>query len=445
MKNTKTKPANHSKQQIFKARKKTISGVPANSSAAGQPTKGFSLQRTFTALKYPNYRLWFWGQMASLVGTWMQTTAQGFLIFELTKSPVMLGIVGFAGGIPFWVFNFLSGVITDRMPRRKILLITQSAMMILAFTLGILIFTGVVQPWHIILLAFGTGIANAFESPARMAFLPELVDDREDYANAIALNSTFVNLAVVVGPAVAGLVYAWKGAGWCFTINGISFIAVIVALLLMKLKPFIPHSSSSSMLVQLKEGISYVVKHPLIRVLMLIVVSTSVVGHAYITLLPAWVVTILSGDSALNGLMQSARGLGALVAALMIATLGRIKFKGKLLTIGSFVFPLMVLVWAAVRSIPVSLFFIALSGWGFMLMLNMAQTLIQVNVPDHLRGRVMGIYSFAFFGMMPVGALLGGALAQWTNEPLTVMIGASVSLIFALCVFLFLPRVRAME
>jgi MFS family permease len=445
MKNFKAETANHSKRLNPKVTRKTIKAVPANASAAREPAKGFSLQRTFTALKYPNYRLWFWGQMASLVGTWMQTTAQGFLIFELTRSPVMLGIVGFASGIPFWVFNFLGGVITDRVPRRKMLLITQTAMMLLAFTLGLLIFTGAVQPWHIILLAFGTGIANAFEAPARMAFMPELVDEREDYANAIALNSTFVNLAVVIGPAVAGLVYAWVGPGWCFTINGISFIAVIVALLLMKLKPFIPHPSSGSMLVQLKEGISYVIKNPLIRALMLMVVSTSTVGHAYMTLLPAWVVTILSGDSALNGLMQSARGLGALVAALMIASLGRIKFKGKLLTIGSFVFPLMVLIWAAVRSIPVSLFFIALSGWGFMLMLNMANTLIQVSVPDHLRGRVMGIYTFAFFGMMPVGALLGGALAQWTNEPLAVTIGASISLIFALFVFLFFPRVRAME
>jgi MFS family permease len=428
MKNLKTKPG-------------FISGSPA----ANQPAKRFSLQQTFTALKYPNYRLWFWGQMASLAGTWMQTTAQGFLIFQLTKSPIMLGIVGFASGIPFWLFNFMGGVITDRMSRRNILLITQTVMMLLAFILGILVFTGYVQPWHIILLAFGTGIANAFEAPARMAFMAELVDEREDYANAIALNSTFVNLAVVVGPAIAGLVYAWAGPGWCFTINGISFIAVIIALWLMKLKPFVPHPTTDSVLVQLKEGISYVAKHPLIRVLMLMVVFTSIVGHAYITLLPAWTVTILNGDSALNGLMQSARGLGALVAALMIASLGRIKFKGKLITIGSFIFPLMVVIWSTVRSIPTSLFFIALSGWGFMLILNIAQTLVQMNVADHLRGRVMGIYTFAFFGMMPVGALLGGALAQWTSEPFTVMISGTVSLIFAAIVLIFFPRVRAME
>ncbi len=444
MKNQKSKPEFTIKQKESASRKNP-ENANAGSPATGRPAKGFSFQRTFTALKYPNYRLWFWGQMASLAGTWMQTTAQGFLIFQLTKSPIMLGIVGFASGIPFWLFNFMGGVITDRMSRRNILLITQTAMMLLAFILGFLVFTGFVQPWHIILMAFGTGIANAFEAPARMAFMAELVDEREDYANAIALNSTFVNLAVVVGPAIAGLVYAWAGPGWCFTINGISFIAVIIALWLMKLKPFIPHPTTDSVLAQLKEGISYVAKHPLIRILMLMVVFTSIVGHAYITLLPAWVVTILNGDSALNGLMQSARGLGALVAALMIASLGRIKFKGKLLTIGSFVFPLMVVIWSTVRSIPTSLFFIALSGWGFMLILNIAQTLVQMNVEDHLRGRVMGIYTFAFFGMMPVGALLGGALAELTSEPFTVLISGTVSLIFAVIVFFFFPRIRAME
>jgi MFS family permease len=428
------------------ARRKTESeNVVSAAGSFRQSARGFSLGRTFSALQYPNYRLWFWGQMASLVGTWMQTTAQGFLIYELTKSPVMLGLVGFAGGIPFWFFNFLSGVITDRVPRRNILLITQSVMMLLAFILAWLVFTGQVQPWQILLMAFGNGIANAFDAPARMAFMPELVDDREDYANAIALNSTFVNLAVVIGPAVAGLLYAWKGPGWCFTINGISFIAVIIALWLMKLRPFIAHPTNDSIFKQLKEGFSYVIHHPVIRMLLLMVIFTSLVGNAYIILLPAWVVSILGGDSALNGLMQSARGVGALLAALMIATLGRINFKGKLLTIGSFFFPLMVLLWAAVRVIPLSLLFIALSGWGFMLTLNMAQTLIQMSVSDHLRGRVMGIYSFAFFGIMPLGALLGGMVAEWTSEPAAVAILGMVSMLFAGLVFLRFPAIRAME
>lgn len=404
-----------------------------------------SIQRTFSALKYRNYRLWFWGQMASLVGTWMQTTAQGFLIFELTKSPAMLGLVGFAAGIPFWGFSFISGVITDRFSRRNILLFTNAVMMMLAFILAFLVFTGTVQPWHIVLLAFGTGIANAFDSPARLAFVPELVDDREDYPNAIALNSTFVNLAFVVGPAAAGLVYAWKGPGWCFVINGISFIAIIIALLMMRIRPLLYTHSNDSMLNQLKEGIQYTLHHPDIRIIMLLVIFISVVGNGYTTLLPAWVVTILGGDSALNGWMQSARGFGAFAAALMIASLGRIQFKGKLLTLGSFIFPVMLFIWALARAVPLSLIFVALSGWGYLIILNMAQTLVQVNVSDHLRGRVMGIYTFAFFGMMPIGAILGGGVAEWIGEPLTVMIGAVVCLIMAILIFLKIPSIRNLK
>lgn len=406
---------------------------------------GISFRQTFSALKYANYRLWFWGQMASLIGTWMQSTAQGFLIFELTKSPVMLGLVGFAGGIPFWFFNFISGVITDRVPRRSILLITQTVMMLLAFLLALLVFTGYVQAWHVLLLALGTGIANAFEAPARLAFMPELVDEREDYANAIALNSTFVNLAMVIGPAVAGLIYSWKGPAWCFTINGVSFLAVIIALLMMKLKPFKVQLKKEPVFIQLKEGFRYVIRHPVIRILMLMVISTGIVGHAYITLLPAWAVNILGGDSAVNGYLQSARGLGAFLASMMIAALGRIKFKGNLLTIGSFSFPVMVLLWAAMRSIPLSLFVITLCGWGFLITLNMTQTLIQVSVSDQLRGRVMGIYTFAFFGMMPLGALLSGSLAEWINEPAAVSILGLAGLIFAFWVYFKFPDIRAME
>jgi len=405
----------------------------------------FSWNQTFTALKYPNFRLWFWGQMFSLMGTWMQTTAQGYLIFELTKSPVLLGVVGFAAGVPFWLFNFIGGGLTDRVPRRTILVITQSSMMLLAFLLGGLVFSGLVQPWHVVVLAFCNGIANSFDAPARMAFLPEMVENREDYSNAIALNSTFVNLAAVIGPAAAGLIYAWVGPAWCFVINGLSFIAVIIALLLMKLKPFAARHQNTSMLKHLKEGFRYVVHHPAIRILIIMVMFTSVFGHSYITLLPAWAVNILGGDSRLNGLMQSFRGAGALVAALMVASMGRIKFKGRLLTLGSLVFPLVVIAWAFIRAIPFSLLVLAISGWGFMLLLNMANTLVQVNVPDELRGRVMGIYTFAFFGMMPIGSLLGGTLAQWLGEPTSVVIGGTVSLLMAIWVYFSFRHIRAME
>ena len=194
-----------------------------------------SVRRTFIALKYPNYRLWFGGQLISLVGTWMQATAQGYLVYTLTGSAKWLGLVGFAAGVPSWLFTLYGGVIADRIPRRTLLLITQTVMMILAFILTGLVYWNIVQPWQIVLLAFLLGIANAFDAPARQSFVVELVD-RPDLTNAIAINSTMFNLATVVGPAVAGLTYAAFGAAMCFAINGLSFLGVIIALLLMKLK-----------------------------------------------------------------------------------------------------------------------------------------------------------------------------------------------------------------
>ena len=198
-----------------------------------EPTeRGF--KQTFRALVYPNYRLWFIGQVISLFGTWMQSTAQGFLVYELTHSPAYLGYVAFAAGVPTWLFTLLGGVVSDRIARRTLLIITQNCMMVLAFILAGLTFLGLVQPWHIIVLAFLLGVANAFDSPARLALAPELVD-RKDLTNAIALNATMFNIATIVGPATAGLVYAAFGPGWCFFLNGLSFVAVIIALLLMKL------------------------------------------------------------------------------------------------------------------------------------------------------------------------------------------------------------------
>ncbi|MBE2228128.1 MAG: MFS transporter, partial [Ignavibacteria bacterium] len=196
---------------------------------------GFSFRRTFTALKYPNYRLWFWGQMVSMLGTWMQITAQGFLIYDITRSPAYLGYVGFASGIPTWVFMLYGGVIADRFSKRKVLVITQTIMMLLAAILAILTFLKLVQPWHIILLAFLLGTANAFDAPSRISFVNELVD-KPDLTNAIALNATMFNTATAIGPAVAGLAYAFAGPAWCFTINAVSFVGVIAALNKMKLK-----------------------------------------------------------------------------------------------------------------------------------------------------------------------------------------------------------------
>src|SRR5581483_2069746 len=393
------------------------------------------------ALGYYNYRLWFAGQLVSLVGTWMETTAQGFLIYQLTNSPAYLGIVGFASGVPSLLFMLFGGVVADRIPRRTLLVITQTTLMCFSFIVAALTFTGLVQPWHIVILALGVGTANAFDAPARQSFVLEMVE-REHLGNAIALNSTMFQMATVVGPAVAGVTYAVVGPAWCFTLNGLSFIAVIVALLLMKIKPQPVKMRVNSAVEQLKEGLGYVYHHELIRTLILIAVVVSLFGLSFVTLLPAWAVGILGGDAATNGLLQSARGLGALAAAVMIVSLGNFRAKGKLLTIGSFVFPLALIVFAFVRSIPLSLAVLVVVGWGFMVLFNMLNTLLQGIISDELRGRVMSIYTLSFFGGMPIGSLWAGAVAEHFGEPFTVILGAVISLVFAVLIFWRIPKMR---
>ncbi|UCH59104.1 MAG: MFS transporter, partial [Anaerolineales bacterium] len=326
----------------------TPSNSIENPSAGGAYHPRISARGTFASLSYPNYRLWFFGQMISLFGTWMQSTAQGYLVFELTRSPAYLGYVGFAAGLPSWLFMLYAGVIADRMPRRKLLIITQSSMMVLAFILAGLTFSGRVQPWHIVLLALCLGVANAFDAPGRQAFVTEMVD-RKDLTNAIALNSTMFNSATAVGPAVAGLTYAAVGPAWCFTINGITFLAVISALALMKLKPLQPAVRLKSALGDIRLGFTYVATHRVVRTVILNLLVVSLFGISFVTLMPAWAVEILGGDATTNGYLQSARGLGALIGALMLAATSAFLPRGKLLNLGSFVFPALLLVFSTLH------------------------------------------------------------------------------------------------
>ncbi len=401
--------------------------------------------QTFAALRHPNYRLWFTGQLVSLVGTWMQATAQGFLIYELTHSPVYLGYVGFAAGGPSLLFSLYGGVLADRMPRRTLLLITQTAMMIVGFIQAGLTFLNVVQPWHIIVLAFLNGVATAFDAPARQSFVLELVT-REDLSNAIALNSTMLNLAFVAGPAAAGLAYATIGAAGCFALNGLSFIAVIVALLKMKLcLDCLPNRVVTSALSQAKEGVYYVAHHPVILTVVGWVGVMSLFGQSLNTLMPDWAVAILGGDATTNGFLQSARGVGALIAALMAASLVQSGRRGQLLTLGGFVFPTVLLIFAALRWLPLSLAALIGTAWGNVLFMNMANMIVQGHTPDELRGRVMSIYVFVMFGATPIGSLLTGALAQLLGAPLTLALCAMVILGASGLVWLKAPQLRTAE
>jgi MFS family permease len=401
-------------------------------------------QRRFPALMYPNFRLWFIAQVIASFGMWMQITAQGYLVYELTRSPVYLGYVSFVSGIPTWLFTLYGGVVADRIPRRTLMLITQSCMMVLALVLAALTLLGLIQPWHILVLAFLLGIANAFDAPARQSFILEFVE-RRDLANAVALSSTMFNLATMLGPAAAGFTYALVGPGWCFLLNGFSFTGVISILFMLKLKPMPLATSRVSVASQLKEGLRFVAHEPTVRVLMFLVAAMSMFGMSFVTLFPAWAVNVLGGDATTNGLLQSARGAGAFASALWIASLGRFSYKGKVLTVGALLVPFTIIAFSQVTWLPLSLLLLVATGLVVMPVFNLANALVQTLTPDHLRGRVMSIYTLIFFGLWPVGGMWVGALAQRIGEPPTVLLGGVIVLVIVVGVFLRFPMLRNVE
>ncbi len=397
--------------------------------------------RPFAAFSSRNYRLWFAGQLVSLFGSWMQSTAQGFLVYELTGSPAYLGYVTFAASAPSWLFMLRAGVIADRMSRRSLLLLTQTAMMVVALALTTLTFSGLVAPWHIVVLAFGLGVANAFDAPARQAFVSDLVV-REDLTNAIALNSSMFNTAVALGPAVSGVTYALFGPAWCFLVNAVSFVAVIAALLAMRVERGPAADGGGLRRGGLREGLLFVARHETLRVLIGLISVLSLVGLGFVTLLPAWARDILGGDATTNGWLHSARGVGALTASLTIAALGRFTFKGRLLTFGTFLFPALVLAFAWVRWLPLSLALIVGAGYGLILIFNLCNALVQEHTPDELRGRVMSIYSLAFFGFLPIGGLFAGLLAEAVGLVATLTLNALATLVCAALMVVVYPSVR---
>lgn len=401
------------------------------------------VSRTFAALRHRNYRIWFFGQIFSLIGTWMQFAAQDYLVYELTKSPAYLGYVSFINGVPAWLFMLYGGLIADRIPRRTLLIITQTAMMSLAFVLAALVFTGLVAPWHILLMAFFLGIANAFDAPARQSFIVELVE-REDLTNAISLNAAMFNSANIVGPAVGGLIYAWVGPAWCFTINGVSFIAVILALVLIQLPHFTP-SVHQNALAELKEGFQFILGSPLVRFMILSIGLVSMFAFSLLTLIPAWAVNVLGGDVRTNGILVAARGSGALVGALMLASLAGYNIRGRLWITGSYVIPVGMLIFSLTRSLPLSLLLLSITGWSMIMMANSTNALVQSHIPDHLRGRVMGIYTLTFMGLAPIGSLIIGWIADWLGEPIALQIFALILLIFAIWVTLRHPEIKKLR
>ena len=403
---------------------------------------------TFGALRYRNYRLWFFGQMISLAGTWMQSVAQGWLVYELAiqSDPqwarFALGAVPFLGSLPTLFLMIPAGVLADRLPKRTILLVTQTAMMLQALALAALTFLGLAQVWHVGLLALSLGIANSFDAPTRQSLAVEMVEDRRDLASAIAMNSLMFNVARILGPSLGGIVLATLGSSWCFFLNGVTFLAVIVALLLMRFPRGTRRLQAEPFFRQVGVGLRYIRGHVIVRTIILLVGFSSLFGFFHAILLPAFARDILRVGEAGLGWLQTAIGVGAVSGSLTVAVWGRSRYQGIILTIGSLVFPLATIVFALSRFFPLSLVGLFLAGFGFVAQNASSNTLVQSIVPDELRGRVMGVYTVMFFGTAPFCSLLAGALAQALDATWAIVIGSGLTLLFALVLAAAVPALR---
>lgn len=404
------------------------------------PERGSRWQVAWRALRHRNFQLFFSGQLISLIGTWMQSVAQSWLVYRLTGSALLLGSVGFASQIPVFLFAPLGGMTADRVNRRHIVIGTQVAAMLLAFILAALTLSGRVQVWHVFVLASLLGVVNAFDIPGRQSFLVDMVG-KDDLMNAIALNSSMFNGARVIGPAIAGILVAKIGEGWCFFANAVSYIAVIVGLLLMKVQSM-RRASNASPLEHMMEGFRFVNHTAPIRALLLLLGVVSLVGMPYVVLMPIFADQILHGGARGLGILMGATGVGALLGALTLAFREGVKGLGRWVAWCSAGFGASLIIFALSHIFWVSVLLLLPVGYTIMLQMACSNTLIQVMVPDELRGRVMAVYSMMFMGMAPIGALLGGTLAERLGAPLTVEIGGVASIIGACWFGLQLPKIR---
>jgi MFS family permease len=399
------------------------------------------LPAALRALHSRNYRLFVAGQLVSLIGTWMQSVAQSWLIWRLTGSAALLGFIGFAGQIPIFVLAPVGGVVADRMNRHRVLIATQSTMMVLAFALAALTLGGVIREWHIFVLAALLGVANAFDIPARQAFLVETVS-RDDIVNAVALNSSMLNGARIVGPAVAGLVVAAFGEGWCFLLNAISYVAVIGALLVMHVDD-VPHPHAhTSAWESVVEGFAYSWNTKPVRALLLLLGLVSVMGMPYSVLMPIIAARVLHGGPNAYGLLMSASGVGALAGAALLTLRRHIHGLGRWVAVSAMCFGLSLIAFSFSRLLWLSALLLVPAGFFMMVEMAASNTLIQSMIPNRLRGRVMSVYSMMFMGMAPVGALIAGALAAPLGAPATVAIGGVICTAGGLLFGAGLPRLR---
>jgi MFS family permease len=393
------------------------------------------------ALRHRNYRLFFSGQLISLVGTWMQQVAEAWLVYRLTGSAALLGVAGFASQIPVFLLATIGGTVADHSNRHRILVITQTTSMVLPLILAALVFTGHVRVWHVFALAATLGVVNAFDVPARQAFVVEMVG-KDDLVNAIALNSSIVNGARTIGPAVAGVLLAAVGEGWCFLLNGLSYLAVITGLLLMQLPARDKHLHHPPALAATVEGFRFVRRSTPIRDLLLLVGLVSFAGMSYSVLMPIFADSILHGGAKGLGLLMASAGFGSLCGALSIASRSSTRGLGRIVGISALTFGAGLMVFALSRAFWLSAVLLFVVGMSMITQAASTNTLIQSMVPDELRGRVMAVYAMMFMGMSPIGALVQGALAERIGAPYTLVIGGGICVAGAIVFNIRLPGLR---
>jgi len=403
-----------------------------------------TLKIMFRSLRYRNYRLFFGGQSISLIGTWIQRIALPWLVYRVSGSPFLLGLVGFAGQIPTFLLSPFAGVAIDRWNRHRILIVTQILAMIQALILAALFFGGAIKVWHIILLAALLGCVNAFDMPARQSFVIEMVERKEDLGNAIALNSSMVNSARLLGPSIAGVLIAAVGEGICFLLNGLSYLFVIASLLLMKVVPPKNKPQYTRVLQGLKEGFSYAFGFPPIRLTILLLGLVSLMGMPYAVLMPVFVKEILYGGPHMFGFLMGASGIGALAGAFYLASRKSVLGLEKIIPLSAAIFGTGLMAFAFSRVFWLSLPLMFISGLGLIMQMASSNTILQTIVDDDKRGRVMSFYAMAFFGTAPFGSLLAGWLASRLGAPNTLIIGGTSCVIGALIFATKLPQLKRM-
>ncbi len=410
--------------------------APASQPEAGA---GFMLR----ALRHRNYRLFFSGQSISLIGSWMTRLATSWLVYRLTRSALLLGLVGFAGQIPSFLLAPFAGVLIDRWNRHRLLIVTQILAMLQSAALAVLALTGVINIWHVLGLSLFQGLINAFDMPARQAFVVEMVENRADLSNAIALNSSMVNAARLLGPSIGGILIAAVGEGWCFFWDAVSYLAVIASLVLMRLAPRPQRTNKASkVLPELREGLAYVAGSPPIRSILFLLALVSLVGMPYTVLMPVFASNILHGGPHTLGFLMGATGIGALLGAVFLARRRSVLGLGKVIPFTAALFGAGLIGFSLSRVLWLSLPLLLVTGIGFMVTMSASNTLLQTLVTDDKRGRVMSLYTMAIMGMTPFGSLLAGVLANHIGAPLTLLLGGLGCLAAALWFTLLLPKLR---